>query len=194
MKKINPTLQIMLGVFLLPSLLISCCNYYKAISIPGKNKIELAAKFDSLKKANRTFILRNGEDAFSISKPVLNSDRQQLECTLKPLHSFNKLHLANGIDGKMRYKKRSTADLSVLTEVHVYIANDTSAALGKYSIALDRIKKIEVIEKDKKRTAASYILGGLGIAVAVPSSIMLLGVILAPSLSFSVLSVGLGIL
>ncbi len=59
----------------------------------------------------------------------------------------------------MQYK---TSDFPVLTEVHLYIAQDTPLSMGSYTLALDRIGKIEVIEEDRKRTTNSYVSGAVG--------------------------------
>ena len=65
---------------------------------------------------------------------------------------------------------------SVLNEVHMYIANDTLINKGSYTLSLDQIQKIEVIEKDKKRTTNSYVLGAIGATVG---TIVLAAVIVA---------------
>ena len=60
----------------------------------------------------------------------------------------------------MKYK-----DAFVLSEVHMYITNDTLLSKGSYTLSLDQIQKIEVIEKDKKRTTNSYVIGALGFTI-----------------------------
>lgn len=167
MKKINLSRQIILVTISLQFLLMSCSNYYKAINTPLKNNNDKAAKVDSLKQANRTFILRSGDNAFHMSNPVSNTAQNIIECTLDTLSESNKLHLTKGRNGNMKYKKNNPADLSVLNEVHIYVNPDNAPALGKNSIPLDKVKKIEVIEKDKKRTSGSYALGGVGITLGV---------------------------
>jgi len=90
---------------------------------------------------------------------VLSADRKMLDCTLESLPSEHKLYFPNGSKSKMQYNPRY---ISVLTEVHVYIAQDKPPSVGSYTLALDRIQKIEVIEKDKKRTTNSYVIGAVG--------------------------------
>jgi hypothetical protein len=46
--------------------------------------------------------------------------------------------------------------------VHLYVAEDTLVNTGSYKLLLDQIQKIEVIEKDQKRTTNSYVIGALG--------------------------------
>ena len=162
MKKVKLFLRLS-SVMLMLQLLVSGCNhYYKATSTPLKSDAEKAAKIDSLRLTNRYFILRSGSEAFYMSHPILSADQKTLECNLETLSSFNKLHLGNGRNGNMRYKKGTPEDLSVLNEVHFFILPDNTAAVGKYTLALDKVQKIEVIEKDKKRTTNSYVLGSIG--------------------------------
>ena len=182
MKKINLSRLTILITIALQFLLIGCSNYYKAVSTPLKNNVQKAAKLDSLKQANRTFILRNGSNAFYVSSPVADAVQNKMECTLDTLFNFNKLHLTKGRGGKMRYKKNNPADLSVLNEVHIYIGTDDKIVLGKNNFALDKIQKIEVIEKDKRRTTGSYLLGGIGIAAGI---IVIAAAIFASTFSFS---------
>ena len=185
MKKINHSANVILAIATFQLLLISCCNYYRAISIPLKSDIDKAVKIDSLNQANRTLILRNGENAYYMHKAVLSADKRTLNCKLDTLYSYNKLHLTKGINGKMRYHKGYTNDLSVLNEAHIYIQPDTTAGFGNYFLPLDKVKKIEVTEKDKQRTSNSYLLGGLGITAGVLVVAGLIGIALASSMSFT---------
>ena len=52
--------------------------------------------------------------------------------------------------------------IAVLSEVHLYISGDKLVSVGNYTLALDQIQKIEVIEKDRKRTTNSYVIGAIG--------------------------------
>lgn len=181
MKKIKISINAILAITIFQLMFTGCCNYYKAISTPVKSNADAIVKLDSLKRANRTFILRNGEEAFYMGNPVLNPGQKKLECTLGTLESFNTLHLTSGKNGKMRYKKSNPSDLSVLNEAHIYITRDSAALLGKYNLALDKVQKIEVIEKDKQRTYTSYILGGIGITAGI---FVIAGAIFASTYSF----------
>ncbi len=160
------------------SILSSCANYYKATVARVGNNIEKATAIDSLNNERRYLILRNNEKAFCMNNIAVSEDKKTLECTLDTLAVCNKLHLTLGRKGKMRYRKSNAADLAVLNEAHVYIDPDSSASLGKYQLKLGNVKKIEVIEKDKKRTTGSYVAGGLGITLSI---VAILFVIIAAS-------------
>lgn len=159
----------------------SCQNYYKATSVSYKNDTEKAVQLDSLKRASRDFILRDGRTAFYMSNATISPDQKELICTLDTLSANNKLHLHKGRNGKMRYKKSNPNEFSVLNETHIYTNSDNTAALGNYSLPLNKIEKIEVIEKDKARTNQSYILGGIAVTAC---TLVVAGVIIASTLSF----------
>lgn len=138
----------------------SCHNFYKATTPVYKNEVEKASRVDSLsQKTTRYFILRNGSEAFHMKYPKLSADQKTLECTLDTISLYHQLHLSNGRGGKMKYK---SAELAVLNEVHFYITNDNTTAYGKYIMDLSKVQKIEILEKDKKRTTDSYVLGAIG--------------------------------
>jgi hypothetical protein len=166
MKKVNLFHQILLVIISTQLLLTSCSNYYEAINTPLKANIDKVVKIDSLNKAHRNFILRNDSNAFSINNLVIDTNKNLIECTLETLPSFSSLYLRKEKKSKMKYKK-TPFDLSVLNEVHVFITPDTSATTGKYNLLLDKVQRIEIIEKDKKRTTGSYVLGGLIITAVV---------------------------
>ncbi|HSN59707.1 MAG TPA: hypothetical protein VLR49_02140, partial [Ferruginibacter sp.] len=122
---------------------------------------------DSLKAADRYFILRSGGQAYAMNKVSLSADQKFLTCVLDKPDFDHKLHLVKGKHGKMQYDKNVLNDLSVLNEVHFYIVPDTAASFGQYTLALDQIQKIEIIEKDKKRTTNSYVVGVIGSTLGV---------------------------
>ena len=127
-----------------------------------------AAGIDSLTKLNRYFVLRSGSQAFYMKNLSLSADRKTLDATLDTLSPGHRLHLSNGHNGKMRYKKSYSHHITVLSEVHLYTAGDNKAAIGsRYTLPLDQVQKIEVIEKDKKRTTSSYVIGAIGVIGAI---------------------------
>ncbi len=146
-------------------LLNACHNYYKASPIPIDILTERAATVDSLRLTERYFILRNGSESFYMKNAILNADQKTMDCILDTLPFYHHLHLVNGRNGKMKYRKDNNMDLQVLNEVHFYIQPDNAAAPGHYKLQLDKIQKIEVIEKDKKRTTNSYVIGALGYTI-----------------------------
>jgi len=157
-KKINYFLYGLMTLFLFTQ----CHNYYKATALKKKTTSNYAGAIDSLKLTNRYFVLRNGNESYYMKNTVLSPDQKNLTCTLEELSPFNKFHLLNGGKGKMQYKKTDQNQLAVLNEVHFYITPDNAAAFGQYTLPLDKVQKIEVIEKDRKRTTNSYVIGAVG--------------------------------
>ena len=140
----------------------ACHTYYKAINLPAANNNGKTAAIDSLNLQARYFILRNGSQAYYMENISFSTDQKTLYCILDTLSPDHKLHLTNGRRGKMQY---NLEDLYILNEVHFYIQPDTLATLGRYTLQLDKVQKIEVIEKDKKRTTNSYVIGALGYTI-----------------------------
>ncbi len=158
----------------------ACHNYYKAIQRNPVSNAEKASSIDSLQQQKRYFILRNGNESYYMKNISLSADQKTMTCYLDSLAPLHQLHLVKGRKGKMQYKKQIPEDKLVLNEVHFYIQPDNVTAVGQYTLALDRIKKIEVIEKDKKRTADSYVIGALGYTVG---ALAIVGIIIAATKS-----------
>lgn len=146
---------------------ISCHNFYKATKTPAATASEKATVIDSLHLQNRYFVLRSGSQAYAMTNVSLSSDQQMLNATLDVLPENHQFHLVKGRKGKMQYKKSDASELMVLSEVHFFIPPDTSVALGKYVLDLNKVQKLEIIEKDKKRTTNSYVIGTIGYTVGV---------------------------
>ncbi|WP_290340852.1 hypothetical protein [Ferruginibacter paludis] len=122
---------------------------------------------DSLRLAERYFILRNGGDAYYMKNPVLSSDQTSIECTLDTVPFYHQVYLQKGTTGNKKYSQSNVLESSVLNEVHFHIPPDKTALPGPYKLQLDQVQKIEVIEKDRKRTTSSYVIGALGYTLGV---------------------------
>jgi hypothetical protein len=133
-------------------------NYYKISKSP-----ENTSTPDSVIHNNtqRYFILRNGDSAYYMNSVSYYKD--SLTCTLETLPPEHRLHLSNGRNGNMRFKKYKP-EAVVLTEVHVYKKQADNVQAGEdYTLMYNGIQKIEVLEKNKTRTTISYVLGGIAI-------------------------------
>ena len=155
----------------------SCSNYYKAVLVPQPAN---ADSIGNLKKTNRYFILRNGSEAFVMTNISISTDNKNLQCNLETLPFEHRLHLTNGRNGKMKYNKKNNItdenETAVLNEVHIYLTPDGNIAPGPYTLALDKVKKTEIIEKDKIKTKHSY---AMGTAVGISTAVVGIGVIVA---------------
>jgi hypothetical protein len=116
------------------------------------------------------FFLRNGKDAFSMKNITFSPDHKTLRCDLDTVSPRHSLHFSKGSKGKRRYKK-SRPD--VLDEVHLYTASSATAIVGEaYNLPLDQVQKIEIIEKDKRRTTISHALGGVAIGMGIGFAVL----------------------
>ncbi len=158
----------------------ACHNFYKAVPTASGSAGEKAASVDSLKLQNRYFILRTGSQSFYMNNIAIAGDRKTLTCTLETLPGNRQFHLVKGRRGKMQYKKNNPEDLTVLNEVHFYVQPDNAAVNGQYTLQLDKVEKIEVIEKDRKRTTSSYVIGALGYTLG---AVAVVGIIIAATKS-----------
>ena len=155
------------------SLLSSCSNYYKAAL---GSKPVTASGIENLKTEKKYFILRDGNQAFAMNGITFSPDQKIIQCTLGDLPIEHKLHLTSK---KMKYNKTNFTDedqTGVLNEVHIYINSNGNTVAGAYTLPLDRVDKIEILEKDKAKTRASY---GAGIAVGAVGAAILVGGIIA---------------
>lgn len=153
--------------------IFGCHNYYRL----SNHKItDRSSAIDSFKNVMRYFVLRTPSQAWYMRNTILSNDRKLLTTTLDTLPQNHKVHLDNG-HGKMRYKSVNAA---ILSEVHLYISDDKQLDVGSYSLSLDKILKIEVIEKNNKKTLNSYVIGTLGYTMG---TIALAGAIIAATKS-----------
>jgi hypothetical protein len=149
-----------LGVlFLIICMHCSCHRYYKVSTTKGGNKS--ADTIQTLDKQSRYFILRTPAKAYRMKNITLNDQRTAITFTPDTLFAEH-TRLLNPERTHTRYKLKHAA---LLSEVHVYTAKDTFSKLRSYTMPLNAISKIDIIEKDRGKTTSSYILGGLAYTV-----------------------------
>lgn len=137
------------------------CNYYKPIqtstSASSENK---TMQIDSLR--NKVFILHSSQGIYLLRDMRTNVEQQVLTATLDvvPIEHQN---YVNDSKGKYRYQKDNQA---VLYEVHLYAKLEPSAAVGSnVVIPVSEITRMELIERDNKRSSSSTVMAALGITV-----------------------------
>jgi hypothetical protein len=136
------------------SVFTECHRYYMATTRDVKNHPDNS--IESLKNENRYFILRTPNHAYYMGQIILSDDRKTLTCTLDSLPPIHTVYVDNK-KGNKRYN-----EIYVLSEVHLYVPEDIRISQSSYTLPLDQIQKIEVLEKDRKRTTNSYVIGALG--------------------------------
>lgn len=148
---------------LVPLLIIicfsSCSTYYKATTVPQPAE---TGSMNDLKNKNKFFILRNGSESFAMSNISISTDQKTLECNLAVLPYEHRVYVNNSNKNKMIYSKSGNDNEDgsmVLNEVHIYVAADKNITAGPYTLALDKVNKVEVIEPDLKKTRRSKTTG-----------------------------------
>ena len=172
-KKIHNQLFV---AFVTMLLLTSCHTYYKASQVQKNNPASEAATIDSLRLSERYFILRTGSQSFNMKNPTLSADQKAMNCILDSVPFYHQIYLANGVTGKMKYEANSTMGTMLLNEVHFQIHPDSTAVIGPFALQLDKIQRIEVIEKDKQRTANSFVIGTFGVILGILVVFSIIGI------------------
>ncbi|HSB91992.1 MAG TPA: hypothetical protein VLC28_02690 [Flavitalea sp.] len=155
---------------LVPIMYFESCKFYKPITKEAYNDQSKDSSLSALNAQGRYFILRKGYYSYSLTDLVLDANKMTL--TAKPgeiprQHSVYVLHKENK---PYKYSK-SKGEAVVLSEAHIYTVDtsqiDTSSV---YTVQLSDVKKIEMIEFDKKKThgsvAGGIVAGVLGAALA----------------------------
>ena len=152
-------LRIFIVVFIL-GFQSGCFRYFYKIDEQSSLS---ALQFDQLKSANKNFIIYDGSKLWSLNNPKIENGN--LTGDIAPL-SFKKqieLNSRNDLGSKRYYKNQISNTSDILNEVHLYVDSPLSL-ISHNEISLDKIKKIEIYDKDKAATTASWIIGTVGIA------------------------------
>lgn len=151
-------------------------NYYKATPSKAQTVTDKADEVVNQQARHRYFILRAGNSAYSMNQLAVSPDKRSLTAVLDTLPASHQLYVKNArTHNQMRYR-RIRLDTNVLSEVHFFINPEKVPVNGPYTLSLDAVNKIEIIQKDKGRTTGSYVLGGLGFTVG---SLIVVGAIVA---------------
>lgn len=161
-------------------LLSSCNNYYKVITVNNPDATEIAK---TINKENKFYILRTDSASFAMNNIVLNNDNKEVKCFLTDLPDKHKLHLPERENKKLKYSKADNENnqTAVLTEVHLFTASGVFYNNGQNTIPLNKVIKTDIIEKDKRRTGNSHVIG---FVIGAVTTVVVAGVIIASSLNF----------
>jgi hypothetical protein len=135
--------------------LVTGCNYYR-----GREK-EVNRENVNMLADSKLFVVHQGDAVWELHQPHLNGE--VLEGTQHPLSEVVKPHSKLPDDGfSPRYKLKDKA--VVLNIVHIYVSDVQGGPEDRVSIPFAAIKQIDLVEKNTRKTTASYVFGGLGIA------------------------------
>jgi hypothetical protein len=146
----------MLLIFIIFGFLTGCFEYhYQVKEKPTMTSEEL----DHMKNENRYFIFHNGGTLFHLLNPKIVSGNLEGKLVMLPIEKGEEQHLLNRYSFSKRYFKNKTKNNSgIINDVHIY----KEYPLGlkdSASIPLNEISKIEIYDKNKAATTASWILG-----------------------------------
>ncbi len=154
--------QLILAVFLV-MFFSACHNFYRS---SANSQNDISGKLDSLSLSRRYFVLRNGtEEAYSMRNLKLSQDQRTAVVTLDTLSILHQHHLKKGPQRNLKYKKNIPGENSVINEVHLYIPHNPSINIGIYTLDLNQVQKIEVLQHDKAKTTSSYVIGAVGYTI-----------------------------
>jgi hypothetical protein len=162
-------------ILVLLQLNLSCYYYTNTI-----DSSPTAAKLDKLKNRPNYLIVHQSDQVYHLKNVKVDQDAQTLSGILQPLPPDHQMYRqTKPIPGSSnRYKKTSTvkgdASPDVINEVHFYVKNLSLNENEELIIPLSSIEKIDVYDPDTGATTASFVLGGIGIALG---TILIIGII-----------------
>jgi hypothetical protein len=154
-------------------LLISCHRFFMPVQ-QNTGSPAASGNYIAANSQQKYFILRKGVNSYAIRDIIVDQQAMTLSGHLSPVPAEHQLYL-NAEKSKMRYKDNEGGN--ILNEIHIYVQDKSVIdTQGQFTLPLDQIVRIEVIQHDRKRTTSSYVLGGIGIGLGV---MVLAGVIIA---------------
>lgn len=150
-------------IFIIFGFQVGCFEYRYRI----KEKSTLTTEeLDHLKNEKRYFIFHNGSTLMQLINPTIVNGNLNGEFVLLPYEKSKEQLLLNGYTYSKRYYKNKKRDNSnIVNDVHIYTENPL-ALKDSASIPLNKISKIEIYNKNKAATTASWVLGTVSSATA----------------------------
>jgi len=149
--------QITAFIFLIASIpYFIGCKYYKPIAASAYNDQTKQSSLRELNTQGKYFILRKGKHSYALTNVVLDETKLTLTAKPDPVPLEHEVYVTNKKKGQYVYYKKKGQDV-VLSEVHIFTADTSRVAdtTSPYTLPLSDVKKIEIIEFDKKRTSGS---------------------------------------
>ncbi|MBP6025225.1 hypothetical protein [Ferruginibacter sp.] len=138
-------------LFSISLFLLSCNSYYKVLTV--QNPAGTACK-QAIDMKNRYFIFHSDSAVYAMEDISLTNNNTELKYRLAELPTAHMLHLNNSKTKKFKYStgKGEYDESSVLNEIHIYADGATASASGTNEIAVAKLTKLEILEKDKAKT------------------------------------------
>ena len=140
-------------------IMTSGCYYFKVVRSAGQPTDVISSMQDEQKFT----ILHLGDKAWQLSDIIVNEESFTGSVTALVGHDKYKTVKP---DASNRYlKSKSYNESYLLNEVHIFINEFSESGKGRISVPVKAVEKIEIYDKDKGATAASWIFSSLGVAV-----------------------------
>jgi hypothetical protein len=140
-----------ISLFSISLFLSSCNSYYKVLTV--QNPAGTACK-QAIDMKNRYFIFHSDSAVFVMEDISLTNNNTELKYKLVELPSAHMLHLNNSKTKKFKYStgKGEYDESTVLNEIHIYADGANASTAGTNGIAVAKLTKLEILEKDKAKT------------------------------------------
>jgi hypothetical protein len=147
-------------------------NYFKV----RKSTEPVEEEISNFKDQNKTIVIHFKHQAWFLGTPELSSSESQLTGYLNNEYTSTLKNPVNP-EGANRFRNRDNFnETHVLNEVHIYTTELTKLHGIRAAIPLTSIEKIEIYEKDKATTVASWTVGTIGV---IALGFLVIGVIVA---------------
>jgi hypothetical protein len=130
--------------------LLSCNSYYKVLTVQNPAGTDCKQVIDM---KNRYFIFHSDSAVFAMEDISFTNNNTELKYKLTELPAAHMVHLNNSKTKKFKYStgKGEYDESTVVNEIHIY-ADGANAASGTNGIAVAKLTKLEILEKDKAKT------------------------------------------
>jgi len=140
-------------------IMTSGCYYFKVVRSAGQPTDVISSMQDEQKFT----ILHLGDKAWQLSDIIVSE--VSFTGSITALVGHDKYKTVKP-DASNRYlKSKSYNESYLLNEVHIFINEFSESGKGRISVPVKAVEKIEIYDKDKGATAASWIFSSLGVAV-----------------------------
>lgn len=175
----QPNFRKALSLFLIVVVMNSMvgCYYYTYNS----DSAPTMAKLDRLKNSPNYIIIHEADLAFNLTNVKVDQQGQSMSGVLKELSPDHRKYLETKAHpgSSNRYKKKTKGAVVgtpyVVNEVHFYVKDISLREGEEVTLPLTSIEKLEVYDPDTGATTASFIFGGIGIAMG---TFTLIGIII----------------
>ncbi len=168
-------------ILVLSLLFIAACNYYKPI--PISPSLSSSAKTKEIgSQSQRTFIVRSNQGNFLLKNVNVRLDKEDMTGILESIPEDHQAYIK---DEKLTYSYDSKTK-PVLQELHIYAPLEPTAKIGSMvTIPISSISRMEIIERDKKRSTTNTILLAVGVTAGTAAVIGIISASSAPDINWT---------